>query len=83
MRGSSDVIVDGVRTTIDFARWPALSGTRRFLLVHGSPGHLEHFAPLVPALQQLGEVVVFDLPGYGRRSKRAPSLSWHADLAAA
>src|SRR5438477_8688549 len=80
------VVVNGTTVTLDFARWPAASrsASRRFLLIHGSPGHLDHFAPLVRGLSLLGEVVAVDLPGYGRRrDTRAPSLDWHADVAAA
>ncbi len=85
-RESATVTVDGIDVTLDLARWPAASPAahRRFLLVHGNPGHLEHFAPLVPGLQRFGEVVALDLPGYGtRRAPRPPSLDWNADVGAA
>lgn len=72
-----------LNATIDVEEWPG-AASRRFLLVHGSPGHRGHFAPLVPELERMGEVAAMDLPGYGRhRAEQAPSLEWHADLSAA
>ena len=85
-RESATVTVDGIDVALDLARWPAASPAahRRFLLVHGNPGHLEHFAPLVPGLRSFGEVAALDLPGYGtRRAPRPPSHDWTADVVAA
>lgn len=42
------------------------ASTRRFVLIHGNPSHLDHFRSTVPFLQRYGEVVAFDLPGFGR-----------------
>jgi pimeloyl-ACP methyl ester carboxylesterase len=38
---------------------------RSFVLLHGNPSRLEHWAPLIPALTPLGSVVAFELPGFG------------------
>lgn len=85
-RGDSITIeVGGIYVTVDLARWSANdpADARRFLLIHGSPGHGGHFAPIVDELRRWGDVVAFDLPGYGtRRAPRRPSLTWHADVTA-
>ncbi len=80
-----ELVVDGEPVRVEWVRIPSRGGLRRIVCIHGNPSHLEHFAPLVPCLSRLGEVVLFDLPGYGRTpsSRRAPSLAWHADVTAA
>ncbi|MFO0723507.1 MAG: alpha/beta hydrolase [Myxococcota bacterium] len=38
---------------------------RRFVLLHGNPSHLGHFARTIPFLAKEAEVLAFDLPGFG------------------
>lgn len=38
---------------------------RRFLLVHGNPGEMDDYGPLIEDLRHIGEVVLVDLPGFG------------------
>lgn len=39
--------------------------SRRLLLIHGNPGEMDDFAPLIEDLRAVGEVIVVDLPGFG------------------
>lgn len=60
------------------ARLPAecrVEPGRTFLLVHGNPASLHHWAALVPFLVQHGDVVLFDMPGFGASPRPAFSLS--------
>ncbi len=84
-REAVDLVVDGEPVRVEWVRIPSQGGSRRIVCIHGNPSHLEHFAPLVPCLSRLGEVAIFDLPGYGRTPPpaQAPSLAWHADVTAA
>ncbi len=58
----------------------------RFLLIHGNPSHLDHWTALLPGLQKLGDVLLYDQPGFGRsgdwRDGKYP-LERYADLAIA
>lgn len=61
------------------------AGGRRFLLVHGNPSHMEHFAANVEWLRGHGDVALFDIPGFGESpAPRHPlSLDFLADVTAA
>lgn len=85
MRRSIELTVDGERISLELVHVPSRGGARRILCIHGNPSHLEHFAPVLPCLARLGEVVAFDLPGYGRTPppRHPPSLDWNADVTAA
>jgi pimeloyl-ACP methyl ester carboxylesterase len=60
-------------------------GRRRFLLVHGNPSRMEHFAANIEWLRLRGDVALFDVPGFGESpaARQAPSLDFFADVAAA
>lgn len=50
--------------------YPALCGQRqRFVLLHGWANDSSIWQPFVADLQQLGEVICIDLPGFGRNKK--------------
>ena len=94
MRGTSlhdraalvDLEVDGERVRLSALHLRASgSGARRFLLVHGNPSHMEHFAANIEWLRLRGDVALFDLPGFGESpaSRRSPTLDFFADVAAA
>lgn len=48
---------------------------RTFLLVHGNPASMHHWASLVPFLVQHGDVVLLDMPGFGASPRPAFPLS--------
>lgn len=65
---------------------PARTATgRRFLLLHGNPSHMEHFAANIEWLRERGEVALLDLPGFGESPTphQALSLDFFAEVAAA
>ncbi len=64
------VLVDGVK--IFYLRAPAVGGSHGvpLLLIHGLGARSLDWAALIPGLQAAGhEVIVVDLPGYGRSDK--------------
>lgn len=78
--------VDGERVELSCLHLRATGGgALRFLLVHGNPSHMEHFAANVEWLRQHGDVALFDLPGFGASPapRHALSLDFLADVAAA
>lgn len=64
---------------------PRPGASRRFLLLHGNPSHLGHFARTIPFLAERGEVLAFDFPGFG--GSEAPAgplnLDFYADISIA
>ncbi len=52
--------------------------TRRFVLVHGNPANLTTWVHTVDALRELGDVLLFDSPGFGR-SPALPASSMTLD----
>jgi len=51
-------------------RWHRQSGhPRKCLLLHGNPGSLLDWEPMLPALSQIADVAAIDLPGFGRSSR--------------
>lgn len=51
-------------------RWHRLSGhPRKCLLLHGNPGSLLDWGPMLPGLSQFADVAAIDLPGFGRSSR--------------
>lgn len=77
-RDSEDVVLTGARwrTCVRVARFPAsvAGASGRFILVHGNPSNLSHWVNTVDALCLLGEVIVFDSPGFGRSEALPASL---------
>lgn len=65
---ATKLAVAGEVLEIANAFFPATCDTarHRFVLIHGNPAHLDYWHPTVPFLRTLGDVVVFDLPGFGR-----------------
>jgi len=56
----------------------------RCLLLHGNPGVLEDWAPILPALAELADVAAIDLPGFGYSTSAGDlSLIHLADAAVA
>jgi pimeloyl-ACP methyl ester carboxylesterase len=45
--------------------------TRRVVLLHGNPSHIEHWAPMLPSLRARAEVLAFDHPGLGESDEFA------------
>lgn len=80
-----EVTVLGERIRISALHLARTGGTRRFLLLHGNPSHIDHFAKNIAWLRARGEVALFDLPGFGASPapRRALSLDFFADVAAA
>ncbi len=68
-------------------RVEAAPGARgRFLLLHGNAAHLDYWKAMAPFLARHGEVVAFDLPGFGRSETPDPcalSLDFLASTAVA
>jgi pimeloyl-ACP methyl ester carboxylesterase len=62
-----DVMVAGVRAAVHDSRPQADSDAVVF--VHGNPGPMDDFEPLIPAVSELGRAVAMDLPGFGRASR--------------
>lgn len=60
----TDVVVSGVRSAVHDTR-PGVESDA-IVCVHGNPGPMDDFEPVVPALRELGRVVAMDLPGFGR-----------------
>jgi pimeloyl-ACP methyl ester carboxylesterase len=58
------VTVAGVRSAVYDSRPDAPSDAVVF--VHGNPGPMDDFEPIIPAIRELGRVVAMDLPGFGR-----------------
>lgn len=58
-------------------------GERRFLLIHGNPGSVDHWNALAPLLEPHGDLLAFDLPGFGKSPTPsfAPTLDNLADVA--
>jgi pimeloyl-ACP methyl ester carboxylesterase len=82
-----DIPVDGRSVRVCALRLPATGAAarRRFLLLHGNPSHIDHFAANVDFLRHHGDVALYDAPGFG--ASPAPtdalSLDFLADVAAA
>lgn len=81
---SASLVTIGGRSTRAL-HLPKPGAKRRFLLLHGNPSHLGHFARTIPFLVQHGEVLAFDFPGFG--GSEAPSgpldLDFYADVSIA
>lgn len=55
-----------------FLRIAPGEGTRpKCLLLHGNPGSLHDFAPLIPRLGRAADIAAIDLPGFGRSARSA------------
>ena len=60
--------------------------TRRVLLIHGNPSHMDHWVHTVPMLRSRGAVLAYDQAGFGRSddfANRRPTLERSAALATA
>jgi pimeloyl-ACP methyl ester carboxylesterase len=60
----TNVSVAGVRSVVHDNQPGANSDAVVF--VHGNPGPMDDFEPIIPAVSELGRVVAMDLPGFGR-----------------
>jgi pimeloyl-ACP methyl ester carboxylesterase len=80
-----EVDVSGERVRLSTLHLPALEGGRRFLLLHGNPSHMDHFAANIEWLRRHGDVALFDAPGFGASPvpRHALSLDFLAEVAAA
>lgn len=82
-----EVQVDGVPVQLWARRFAPTraDAKRKILLIHGNPAHIDHFAPNLAFLRELGEVAQFDTPGFGGSPTRSGplSLDFFADVAAA
>ncbi len=70
-----DVLLGGGVVSLCVAHFEAHPDTkapRRFLLIHGNPGHMDTWAPTVAVLRRYGQVAAFDLPGFGRSGDVPP-----------
>ncbi|MFT7462094.1 MAG: pimeloyl-ACP methyl ester carboxylesterase/membrane protein DedA with SNARE-associated domain [Pseudohongiellaceae bacterium] len=49
------------------------------VLIHGSPGHKEHFDKLIPLLDKQYHVIALDLPGFGQSQRNILDYSLRSD----
>jgi pimeloyl-ACP methyl ester carboxylesterase len=74
------------RVRLCVAEFPPASPdvTRRVLLIHGNPSHMDHWAHTVPVLQSRAAVLAYDQAGFGRSNDfadRRPTLERSVALA--
>lgn len=67
MLSTTDVVVTGVRSAVHDSD-PAARGDT-VVFVHGNPGPMDDFEPLVKEVSKFARAVAVDLPGFGRADR--------------
>ncbi len=67
MLSIEDRVIDGLRTAVHDSR--ADGGDEAVVLVHGNPGPMDDFEPLIERVDAFARTVALDLPGYGRSER--------------
>ena len=68
MPHASEIVVEGLRSPLLQAGEPG--GRESVVFVHGNPGSCRDWEDLVGRIGEFGRAVAFDMPGFGRASKR-------------
>lgn len=81
---AEDVELSSADGTLIHAWWCPRPGSRgAVLFCHGQTGNLSHRASLVEHLQRLGNVLIFDYPGFGRSGGKPTEAGCYAAADAA